>query len=387
MKTTSVIMLLVLSVLFAFGQEPNEVQDSTGQMQYSFGQHGIEITLDELWNPIQHSMDRWELLYGCSGTEKCPNIQVNFYLLDSLTDFDGIIDYVIGAHEKQYSDLVYTKSTVMINDIEFKIVDFHIRYVGNSFGQTVILFETNKEWVNFVFTGDFHKNRKQAVSAYTEERSRFMSILQSLKIVETEATATGPTSTMQLSKCNDTTSYISIQMDSLNCYVKLKGAVQLFEGFACLEEECVKSVLANKEPFLPEEERMDSDTIALNDFISNVAGLIYYRHYPGAANHNYYSIPLGLEYHALLWYPVDSSPIKMKRIIKQMKSGKIEHPPAINGQIYVSTLVDNYVFSISAIYNPDRSINEIKDLLSVLLRSMKYTYDQVDSNSLCESVL
>jgi len=405
MKALSITILLIYPILFAFSQEPNDTiateQDTIGQIQYSFGQHGVEIMLSELWNPIQHSKDRWELLYGCSGTEKCPNIQVSFHLLDSLTDFDGMIDYVIGAQKKQYTGLDYTKSTMMINDIEFKIVDFQIRYAGYFWGQTVTLFETNKEWVNFVFTGD--KNIKQAASNYVEARSRFMNILQSLKIVESEETATGPTSIMQLSKCNDTTSYLSTEMDSLKCYVKLTGKifqdpeVQVVDfnkeivrrqgGVVKLDNMVLRSDLERLETWINEKSVDVNEKSLLLELTRYWAAQGYYQVKPEESDYITWSIPVELTDSlraAFIWYPVEDSGNR-NRILRQLKNDKINNPPAILGNLAVSTIVDKHIFTIHAAHRSKQSIAEVIDLLSILIRSMEYSYNPIDYD-LCETI-
>ena len=379
MKTTPIAFFLLLSFYFAYAQDKEE------GLHYSLGMHGVDLTLNEQWNLTQKSKDYFELLYGCSGSQNCANIQIAFQGMDNWAGTDQVVAYVISEQKLNYPGLVYTQSQKKINDIEFEIIDFLIRVNGRFLGQTLVLFETNNEMATFTFTGELQKDNKQAPANYARERIRFMNILQSLKVAESEATPE-PTKKMLLINCNNTIKLLITQKDSFQCSVKLYGKVfQETDEVVVMDKTVLRSFLAYKEPFLPEEDGTNSDNLAMYNFINTLSAQFYYAANPRKSKNYYYTLPLELpsERQAILWYAADYSPKKLK----QMKSGKIKYPPVILGNIFVSLIVDDYIYSIQVFQGQDQSIEEIKELLSELIKTIEYTKGSFDYNILCEPTL
>ena len=383
MKTLFWFIIFLLQINYIYPQET-----LTGST-YSFGTHGIEITIYDPWNFVQENEDWFEILYDCSVDEKCANIQVSFCYEEIGGTINENHEKVIKEYKRVFPDLVYTKDSKNINDFDFHIIDLYAVRQGYFFAQTLATAKTNYEIINFCYTTKKLKfYTKKNMETYIVEKNRLIDVLNTIKVSETQK-ANEIQSNMVLFNCDDHTTNLLVQKDSLKCCVKLPGNASLrIDGeFVKFDNILVKLFLLSTELIISDNQDFNSDEAILTRFMNAMSSLIYYYSVaPQSKKKNYfYLLPIDSSIHksAFIWYPYFITKKEWKKIIKS-DQGNIPYEVSKYAEVYfVSLLIDDYIFSFQIHPENNQSFNEAKSLLLEIVNSLKYTFNTLGIDDMC----
>lgn len=368
-------------------------QDSSTKSTYTFGDHGIEITLDAPWNVVQQTKDWYELLFGCSGTEKCANIQVNFWQKDIGGAIEENIENLIKEYKSSYNNFKYVKSIKMINDLQFLIVDLYAINNGLFLGQTVALANTKYEILDLTYTtNELRFHTKKAIEKYNEERNQFLDILSTIKSIDNEIEPKR-SSDMTLLSCDDLNNILITHKDSLYCFIQLSGQASIRPDgeIIMINTNFLRSFLGYKEPFFCEDSSDNSDKAILYKFMGGMTNAIYLE--LGFQNSNmskfYFATPIDSlnQQKGFIWYPLYISEKDLMKIGKAKPGSKYLQFERYAKIVFASKIVGDFIYSIQIFTNEGQSLNEIKYLLTDMIESLQYAYDTFEPQDLCPEIV
>ena len=179
-------------------------------------------------------------------------------------------------------------------------------------------------------------------------------------------------SAQNLIKCGDSTSFFINQKENFYCFIKLTGNVigTTNNKVIFYNNHMLQTLLVNKQNYLS---RGNDDILVLTTYmISETQYQI-----------NIYQEPLKLEVtkvqiskdkDALIWYY--DIPDKIQ---KQVQLGET---PAVR-QVSISIVVGDFIYSIGSTQFKNQSYDELKKLLSDLIKVINYNSGQLDQSKLC----
>jgi hypothetical protein len=228
---------------------------------------------------------------------------------------------------------------------------------------------------------------------YNEERNQFFDVLSTINLVEPKPVANNnPDPDIILINCNDSTSLLVTQRDSLKCYVSLKGNVFQSSDVRVVVLDGIKLIpfFANKEPFIPKDSLLRSDKAILYNFLNTYSSVSYGKCYPKKGSKFYFNIiPLDSteEGQALIWFVCKLTKKEFKKKEEMDSKGIHIQPLPINRIIFVSLIIDDFIYSLAVAYRDDQSFNEVKNLISEIIKSLSYTYDTLEPYDMCPQYL